>query len=1153
MVKCSCIMRPFVALLSVLLLPRPLSASDNHPGKEILAFEKATTLDHDAPFLINNVFNYYRNNGSGSFNWHSTDNEGFEFPKGTGKHTTYQEGIIWGGYHKGRATPKVGGSAYRQGLHAGKILIPGSATTEPVADDPSLPKYRVFRVRPDVGPATPFTFDLEALLEKEEVAITKHYQPVTAQSIYDQYVRDWIEWPAVDGAPFWDLDGNGIYNPSIDIPGIPGADQTLWYVANDVDSVRVARLSGSPPIGFEVQKTIWGYRAPHALANCIFLGTRLINRSGARVDSMYIAQWADTDVGDAGDDYVGSDTLLSLGYAYNGYASDATYGVSCPAVGFALLSGPLVRGTASDSAIVELRVLRGYRSLPPSSITMFSDGSALYRDPIQGTGGDVEWYCLLRGRIPGTCGPYIDPTTGQPSRFYASGDPATGTGWVDGPPVLTPQDRRVVVSAGPFTFADGDTQEIVVAHFAAKGPDRIASVVLLKEAGRSIVDAYREVLRPRPPLKVSVTFPSGSQARIALRLDGTLTGLTSALATIRRRDGSVVRDVALLDDGLHADGIPGDHVFGEVAQVLTEPEPVDIDLRVTDTSGSVRIVRGAAEGLTIAGNLLIEGPVPFSENLYQDGRANPGENIRFGLQLTNQTSFTLRGLTLALGRSDPAPLLTGAFPAGGTWEHRYDPADARSYLTLNVPASLEGTTFLLPLIVTDSVGNSWSDTLLFPAAPSRYVPVPGYASNDAGSAYGNFGILAVDRRSVQNHRYLIRAFSPDSAGGPVTISLEDSTDAQVLLSRHEIPDALGHNMPLTEGFKIVRGTISVPGGTMRGWAAPSSGRFWTYVTCDGLLLEGFYGAIGNAFDHWPSGGVAYERQKDVHILFAGTDSSGRILNPASPRASLAYRYLQNANLPAARPEFAQFIRNPGPGYAYQDYSTVVPFAVYDVDTIPRRRLMVGYLENNVPGGTVNGRYWPPGQTTPVNNTSVDGPREWFFIFDLPYSTTPSPALEVDLSSTWTPMMWFGTPGRRSAQLIPADADSFLITTWHAPQTGDVWSFNPVTIFGGPDGTIPSAFEVSANYPNPFNAGTTIKYALPFDARVIVRIYNILGQQVRLLSDGNELEGYRFARWDGKNDRGESVGSGVYLYRLQALSMGENARFLAHVGKMVVLR
>jgi len=81
--------------------------------------------------------------------------------------------------------------------------------------------------------------------------------------------------------------------------------------------------------------------------------------------------------------------------------------------------------------------------------------------------------------------------------------------------------------------------------------------------------------------------------------------------------------------------------------------------------------------------------------------------------------------------------------------------------------------------------------------------------------------------------------------------------------------------------------------------------------------------------------------------------------------------------------------------------------------------------------------------------------------------------------------------------------------------------------------IPSEFAVSQNYPNPFNPTTTIKFAIANDARVNLVVYDMLGQKVRTLIDGEQEAGYYSVRWDGTNDFGSKVSSGIYIYRLQA--------------------
>ena len=63
-----------------------------------------------------------------------------------------------------------------------------------------------------------------------------------------------------------------------------------------------------------MRRTIWGYKRKGALGQTIFASTLIINKSGAEIDTMYLVQWADPDLGDGGDDYVGCDTTRSLGF-----------------------------------------------------------------------------------------------------------------------------------------------------------------------------------------------------------------------------------------------------------------------------------------------------------------------------------------------------------------------------------------------------------------------------------------------------------------------------------------------------------------------------------------------------------------------------------------------------------------------------------------------------------------------------------------------------------------------------------------------------------------------------------------------------------------------------------------------------------------------
>lgn len=88
------------------------------------------------------------------------------------------------------------------------------------------------------------------------------------------------------------------------------------------------------------------------------------------------------------------------------------------------------------------------------------------------------------------------------------------------------------------------------------------------------------------------------------------------------------------------------------------------------------------------------------------------------------------------------------------------------------------------------------------------------------------------------------------------------------------------------------------------------------------------------------------------------------------------------------------------------------------------------------------------------------------------------------------------------------------------------------LFFNPDHVIlPDRVELFQNYPNPFNPSTTIRFAVPEEARVSLVIYNILGQEVRTVADAFTAPGYHELQWNGRNGLGKSVASGVYIYRL----------------------
>jgi hypothetical protein len=163
----------------------------------------------------------------------------------------------------------------------------------------------------------------------------------------------------------------------------------------------------------------------------------------------------------------------------------------------------------------------------------------------------------------------------------------------------------------------------------------------------------------------------------------------------------------------------------------------------------------------------------------------------------------------------------------------------------------------------------------------------------------------------------------------------------------------------------------------------------------------------------------------------------------------------------------------------------------------------------------------------------------------------------------------GLPGGGQSQTVP---DEYTSMTFCVPELGQSYSLtvraidtagnqsnfsNTVNITsgttdncigGGGDpankmvaSVTPMKFELFQNYPNPFNFGTLIKYALPEESEVKIVIYNLLGQKVRVLVEDLQEPGYYTISWDGKNEQGSTVGSGIYFYRIQAGSFCKTAK------------
>ncbi len=405
----------------------------------------------NATISYDGIFADYRRTGSSSVIW----------PKGTTKTSVFTSGLWVIGKHATTGQLRTAVMDYSSEYQPGKILTTFNTTTNSpsAADDPNKEIYKLYKVTR--GIKSP----------------------------------DQQQWPAHLGAPFKDVNNNGVYDAGIDDPVVWGHQQ-LWSVSNDADSTIHRSTGMTPPIGLELQSTYFGYSVAGPLNNTVFLRYTIINKSDADYDNVYLSYFADIDLGDANDDMAAVDTIRSLAYVYNADNDDAGssgYGSTPPATGFMLLQGPKVgTGNINDSAFYRGKKIHGYKNLSMTSHAVYIGGS-VWNDPPLGSPSFVNTaYNYQQGLIGPTGQPYIDVTTNLPSKFVFPGDPITQSGWTQLVHGFSAGDIRSLLSTGPFTFAKGDTQEIVVAYVIAGGTDRLNSIKNLRDAADVIRGHFEE-------------------------------------------------------------------------------------------------------------------------------------------------------------------------------------------------------------------------------------------------------------------------------------------------------------------------------------------------------------------------------------------------------------------------------------------------------------------------------------------------------------------------------------------------------------------------------------------------------------------------------------------------------------------------------------
>jgi hypothetical protein len=368
-----------------------------------------------------------------------------------------------------------------------------------------------------------FATDIIPCINAYNVPANNHQVPISIVCASDSNM---IRWPGkgnpylaaesydVSGvlAPFFDANGDGIYNPldgdyptlkqSGTAPASQGslcdslrytncssyADEMVFWVMNDAGNVHTS--TNTSPMGIQVNALAFAFQDTNEINDMTFYTYNVINKSGTVLNQTYFSQWTDVDLGCANNDRVGCDTSRNMAIQYNGYVQGALaqnnvtcdegslcpagtlgYGCDLPMIGIMMLQG--ATDTILDAATHQPK------QYGMTSFSYFTNGAATGQsDPTTAAGFRNYQVGFWNDGSPITyAGNGYNGTIHFPYCF--PGDPALGGEWSEcnpqtGPPIAA-GDRRFVQTTGPFTFMPCASQFFSIAVVFVQPPGGVAS------------------------------------------------------------------------------------------------------------------------------------------------------------------------------------------------------------------------------------------------------------------------------------------------------------------------------------------------------------------------------------------------------------------------------------------------------------------------------------------------------------------------------------------------------------------------------------------------------------------------------------------------------------------------------------------------------
>jgi len=447
-------------------------------GKRTNAYAKLNAGCADATTQVDLDINNVRCRllGAGDFWWDLDNDAKYEIPKvdpttGAIPVSSSFAGALWIGGIDAGGQLKIAAQTYRQ---SGNDFWPGPLDADGTIEEATCNAYdrhwKINRTEIDDFFETilsyggnPGVTTTPALIPEGEIPSIIREWPGVGNQYATGKAGELLDVQK-DLAPFVDVNFDGLYSPELgEYPDIDG-DQAIFWVYNDKGNIHTE--SGGDAIGIEIQALAFGFQTNDEINDMTFYRYKVTNYATTTLDSTYFGQWVDSDLGAFDDDWVGCDTVLSLGMCYNGDLNDGptspNYGANPPIFGTDFFQGPikyiLDDGVIVDSVRLGMSAFLYYNN--DFSVIGNPEVAAHYYGYMSGTWKDGSPFTKGGNGYGGT----------ELSNYIFPSDPSDPTGWSECTESNPAADRRYLQSSGPFKLLPGAKNEIVMGAIWVRPP-----------------------------------------------------------------------------------------------------------------------------------------------------------------------------------------------------------------------------------------------------------------------------------------------------------------------------------------------------------------------------------------------------------------------------------------------------------------------------------------------------------------------------------------------------------------------------------------------------------------------------------------------------------------------------------------------------------